>query len=409
MDDLRPRSEDLTSAFKSGGVEACRRLLERKRNEWEHLPLNVAVIGNSGVGKSAFINAIRHLTGDDEGAADADVTEGTADIRSYSHPNNPLMKFWDLPGVGTNEFPKVTYLSTIHIDRYDVFLLITATRFTENDTWLGNEFRIRNKKYFFVRTKMGIDVSNNKKTHPRTHNENEVISRIRASTEQHLRENGCEVERVFLIDSLKTSKFEFNQLEHYLVEEFPNLKRTALIMSLHDASREMIQLEVARLHSRMWKVAALSGSLALIPVRGVSVAIDFGFVAREAKIYFKQLGLDQASLERHASLTSADYQQLQVVVKNSLGCTDISVESIKKLLSEVSKRSTPLMASAAAKEYSMVLSPMIGSFVGPPVSFGGTYSALKLILHKMESVALEVITFAAQSVGVTEQSDDDQA
>ena len=81
-------------------------------------------------------------------------------MRSYSHPNNPLMKFWDLPGVGTNEFPKNTYLSKIHIDGYDVFLLITATRFTENDTWLANEFRERNKKYFFVRTKMGIDVSN---------------------------------------------------------------------------------------------------------------------------------------------------------------------------------------------------------------------------------------------------------
>ena len=87
----------------------------------------------------------------------------------------------------------------------------------------------------------------------------------------------------------------------------------------------------------------------------MSVAIDFGLVAREAKIYFKQLGLDQASLKRHASLTSADYQQLLVIVEDSLGCTNISVESIKKLLSELSKHSSPLMASGAAKEYSIVL------------------------------------------------------
>ena len=207
-------SEEFKEAFKKGGIEACRSMLEKKRDEWKTVSLNVAVIGNSGVGKSSFINAIRRLTGDDEGAADADVTEGTADIRSYSHPENPLMKFWDLPGVGTKQFPKDTYLSKIHIDRYDVFLLITATRFTEYDTWLGNEFRIQNKKYFFVRTKMGIDVSNNKKTHPKTHNEEAVVNKIRASTERHLRESGCEVERVFLIDSLKTGKFEFNQLEH---------------------------------------------------------------------------------------------------------------------------------------------------------------------------------------------------
>jgi len=45
--------------FKCGGVEGCRRFLEGKQEEWKKIPLNVAVIGNSGVGKSSFINAIR--------------------------------------------------------------------------------------------------------------------------------------------------------------------------------------------------------------------------------------------------------------------------------------------------------------------------------------------------------------
>jgi len=45
--------------FKSGGVVGCRRFLEGKQEEWKNVPLNVAVIGNSGVGKSSFINAIR--------------------------------------------------------------------------------------------------------------------------------------------------------------------------------------------------------------------------------------------------------------------------------------------------------------------------------------------------------------
>jgi len=45
--------------FRSAGVEGCRRFLEGKQEEWKNVPLNVAVIGNSGVGKSSFINAIR--------------------------------------------------------------------------------------------------------------------------------------------------------------------------------------------------------------------------------------------------------------------------------------------------------------------------------------------------------------
>ena len=190
-------------------------MLTRKRDEWKSVPLNVAVMGNSGVGKSSFINAIRRLDADDEGAAELGV-ETTVDIESYSHPYNPLLKFWDLPGVGTDRFPRQTYLDDIDVDRYDFFLLITAGRFTENDTWLADELRKRNKKYFFVRTKIGADISNNKKAHPRTHNKETVVRMIRESTEVQLRENGCENATLFLIDSYKPHKFQFQELEQQL-------------------------------------------------------------------------------------------------------------------------------------------------------------------------------------------------
>jgi len=193
-------------------------MLERKRDEWKYIPLNVAVIGISGVGKWSFINAIRRLTGDDEGAASVGVKDTTVDIQSYSHPCNPLLKFWDLPGVGTDRFPRETYLSDIDVDRFDFFLLITASRFMENDTWLGKEFDKRNKKYFFVRTKVGVDISNNKKAHPKTHNKDAVVREIRESTEEHLTANECPDVPVFLIDSYKLQKFEFDQLEHRLIE-----------------------------------------------------------------------------------------------------------------------------------------------------------------------------------------------
>ena len=194
--------------------------------------INVAIIGNSGVGKSSFINATRRLTAEDKRAAKVGPSETTVNIQSYRHPSKPLLKFWDLPGVGTDRFPKESYLSKIDVDRYDFFLLITADRFTENDIWLGNEFRKRNKKYFFVRTKIGVDISNNEKSHPRTHNERAVVNGIRQSTKQHLRESGCEDVPVFLIDSYQPTKFDFYKLERQLIEEFPKLKKTALLNSV---------------------------------------------------------------------------------------------------------------------------------------------------------------------------------
>jgi len=122
--------------------EGCRQYLDML-DEWKRIPLNIAVIGNSGVGKSSFINAIRGLTADDEGAAELGETECTTDIPSYAHPNIRQLKFWDLPAVGTNNFP--IYLDKIQIDRYDFFLLLSASRFTENDTWLCNEIEHRSR------------------------------------------------------------------------------------------------------------------------------------------------------------------------------------------------------------------------------------------------------------------------
>ena len=76
------------------------------------------------------------------------------------------------------------------------------------------------------------------------------------------------------------------------------------------------------------------------------------------------------------------------------------------MIEELTKRAAPLVTSAALEESSRFI-PLIGSFIAAPLSFGGTYYALKLVLDKMESVALEVVTAAAKSATAPEDSDDD--
>ena len=46
-------------------------------------------------------------------------------IRIFSH-----LKIWDLPGVGTPNYPRSCYLEKIHFTRYDFFLILSRTRFT---------------------------------------------------------------------------------------------------------------------------------------------------------------------------------------------------------------------------------------------------------------------------------------
>jgi len=399
--DFASEIQKLKEEFKSGGVEAGRTLLERKRNEWKQIPLNVAVIGRSGVGKSSFINAIRHVDADDEVGAKVGVNETTVTVdRSYPHPSNPLLMFWDLPGVGTDRFPRQTYLSDIMVDRFDFFLLITADRFTEDDTWLGGEFAKRDKKYFFVRTKVGADISNNKKAHRKTHKEDDVVRDIRESTQKHLKQIGCENVPVFLIDSYKLRKFDFGLLERSLVEDFPKLKKSALVLSLQATSKEMINLKVAELRSRMMKAAALSGLVAAIPVPGLSIAVDITIVTEESNFYHTQLGLDETSLKRHAKLTKTNYENLNAIVVGFFGCVEIRaiVETCIK---------GPAMVAAVEEGVRNI--PLIGSLIAAPLSFIGTYYALKLILEKMERVALEVVECDAESAASAccDESDDD--
>jgi len=58
---------------------------------------------------------VRSLTADDDGGAAVGVTETTMGIVNYPHPNNAMLKFWDLPGVGTPRFPRDGYLEAIQV------------------------------------------------------------------------------------------------------------------------------------------------------------------------------------------------------------------------------------------------------------------------------------------------------
>jgi len=390
----------MRAAYSAGGLEECRHLLVRNANDMKSKPLNVAVVGSTGVGKSTFVNAVRRLTGDGKGAAEVGLIPTTMEPCSYPHPDNPMMLLWDLPGVGTNQFPKATYLADIGVDHFDFFLLMTANGFTENDTWLVNEFRRRKNKYFFVRTKIGVDLATDKKAHPRTHSEEDVINRIRDSIAEHLKENECDEISIFLIDNHDPEKFEFQKLNMRLIEDFPDLKESALVLSLQTSSQQMIELKSSALRSRIWKMSALSAAVGAVPVPGLSIVVDMPIVIGEATSYFKQLGLDNKSLQRYAELHSVDYDRLASIVGNALGISAsgaVTTEAVKTaVLLILRAAAAPTLASRAAAEGTKFL-PIIGSFIAAPASFGGTYLALKLVLDKFEDVAVDVMKFVAKN------------
>jgi len=217
---------------------------------------------------------------------------------------------------------------------------MSATRFTENDIWLGNEITKIRRKYFYVRTKVGADISSDRKAHPRTHNERAVIDEIRDNLTAHLKEHGSGERAntpVFLVDSYKPQKFDFEALEQSLNRDFPELKRTAMILSMCAYSREMVRMKVGELRGRIWKVATASAAVAATPVPGLSLVFDACAVKTEAEFYFTQLGLDDSSLRNHATMTLTDYKKLKAIVNRTCGSAFVSIQSIKAVAQLVPK------------------------------------------------------------------------
>ena len=401
--------EELKAAFDAGGVEECRRYLQHKRDEWKNIPLNIGVIGNSGVGKSSFINALRRLTADDEGGAQVGVTQCTQKVESYQHPDNPMLKFLDFPGVGTDAFRKETYLTEFAADlqRCDIFLLVTATRFTENDIWLSEEFGKLEKKYLFVRTKVEQDISGDKKAHPKTHSEKAVLEKIRLEAKEHLKDKDAPV---FLIDSYMTSEFQFDELEQRVISEFPAAKRSALILSLNSTSEQMIQLKVDELRRRIWKRTALFAFLNLAHyVRAITIPsnifrllalteqamrgiqLDMSIFTDEAQFYLAQFGLDGESLRRYAKSHSVDSNKLKAFLEDAAVGVDDTI-----LVKEIIRIHYEEAVGAANAVLPECLQSAV-DLTSTKVSIGVTYLTLNGILDKCAKTATEVTMFTIDS------------
>ena len=100
------------------------------------MPIEVAVIGQTGSGKSTFINTFVGLDDGEDGAAPIHNIDDTCDrVMKHKLPGNNMYTFNDFPGVGSN-FRLKTYLSTFEYNAYDFFIIICSDRFGVVENYL---------------------------------------------------------------------------------------------------------------------------------------------------------------------------------------------------------------------------------------------------------------------------------
>ncbi len=154
QEDLEHIKELISTQDLPTAVNTIKEFLEKQ----DLVELNVGVTGESGSGKSTFVNAFRGLGDEEEGSAPTGPVETTMKPEAYLHPKYKTVKVWDLPGIGTPRFKADEYLKLVEFERYDFFIIIASERFRECHTQLAKEITRMGKKFYFVRSKIDSDI-----------------------------------------------------------------------------------------------------------------------------------------------------------------------------------------------------------------------------------------------------------
>ncbi|KXJ25236.1 interferon-inducible GTPase 5 isoform X1 [Exaiptasia diaphana] len=376
-------ADEVEEYVSENGISNIDEFFKEKLEGWQDVEVNIGVTGDSGTGKSSFINTIRELDDDDDQAAKVGVTETTMEPKCYDHPSNPKIKFYDLPGIGTPKFPDLdSYCRETNLEKYHTFLIFTSSRFTKNDLILAQKIRSLEKKFFFVRTKIDDNVRAERRK--KSFNEAAMLEKIRDDCSENLSHLIEKSQDVFLISNHDPSKWDFDRLTNAILDVLPTRQKEAMTMTLGvltTLSKDLLKRKVKVLQGRMWMIAGASAAGALVPIPGLSIAVDQVLIYNEVMFYKSQLGIPDEGSEKFKVLRADTQQHIQR--------TCISFSQVFTLLSAFAVES-------AVEEVASFI-PVIGSAIAGTMSYSATYLMLKKYLGEMEELALQILEEAALS------------
>ena len=319
---------------------------------------------------------------DDENAARVGAVETTLVPKVYVHPQNPKITFSDLPGIGTPNFRDLeTYCKKIDLERFHLFLIFTVNRFTENGLKLARKIKSIGKSFFFVRTKIDVDVQAERRK--RSFNEEALLQQIRAHCSNNLGGGLLSNQQdIFLISNHFPEKWDFPRLTSAILEALPRCQRESLTLTLTRLSTNVVKQKVDILKGRTWMVATASAAAAMVPLAGFSIAVDCALILHEISLYRSQLCLP--------SLGSSDFLKLSVATQGRI--RDVTIQSTAQLYSFLA----PYALESSIEEFVRFV-PFVGSAVAGGLSFAATFSALRGCLQKVEEASLEIIKESAKN------------
>uniref|UniRef100_A0A3B4BIG7 IRG-type G domain-containing protein n=1 Tax=Periophthalmus magnuspinnatus TaxID=409849 RepID=A0A3B4BIG7_9GOBI len=217
---LSPDTEEVQEAVENGDLPLAAARAQKALDKFKNTKLAIAITGESGSGKSSLVNAIRGIDHTHDKAAPVGVVETTMEPTKYTYPNNPNIEIWDLPGIGTTKFRAEKYVKKMQFESYDFFIIVSDTRFRENDAKLALEIQKIKKNFYFIRSKIDDGLRAAERTQ-RNFNKDQTLQTIKDDCIKNLKKLKVECPKVFLVSSFDLHLYDFKAFYDTLKEELP--------------------------------------------------------------------------------------------------------------------------------------------------------------------------------------------
>ena len=122
--------------------------------------------------------------------------------------------------IGTPTYPNLEiYLEKVELEKWDIFLILTSHRFTQNDLLLAEKLKSLGKSFFFIRTHIDANCKNERRK--KSFDEQRLLRIIKEDCLKNLKT--LQVENVFLISNLYRDKWDFDRLRVAIVDVLPRV------------------------------------------------------------------------------------------------------------------------------------------------------------------------------------------
>ena len=348
-------------------------------NKWKSQPLNIGVIGASGVGKSSFINKIRGVKrGDPMFAKVGFKGDTTVEKKSYPHPNNANVVFWDLPGVGTQTFRQdQSYLDFIEIEKIDFFLIMYVTTLHEGDIWITQQLDKYAKRYSFIVTH--IDRLYDDEDLDDQFTPSERIDQIKEKCQTTLELAG--LPRAVSVYAISNKNIQLGEFQNFVDEFFERLdfvEKEALALTLATVTKGVIEEKAKALKAKTWKVAITAVFTGNYLIPETDIDANTLFLDDIVKSYLHAFELT----EEHLRDTLGDYDKTQLKCQeiHRMGVSLFCCMSFMKIV----------MDNFKAYAFNNLV-PVFGSLIFGVQSFWPMYSFLNETIDKLAEDATKIL------------------